>query len=315
MLFVGDQIRLARPLLAAAIAQRRESLFKTLARQQVNAGATWLLVDMGPQRRGAVDDLKWLVESIHAEVRVPLVLRSDDPAALEAGLAVAKERVLIDATLPGVFGTSAPDRAEAGLQPYLVLARQAGSRLAFSACPGGLPLPTEERLNLVTETLLPKVQAAGLPFEHVYVDPLVVALPCDQPMVRTTVETLQMLKVAAEPAPNTLVHLNDVADGVADAAKPYIMQAYVTMLLAAGIDALVANPLDPNLLDVIRVVVERDPSTAYDRLLVRLFDVTKAGVEMDVASIDAADLDQVHLFKTVQVLTNKLLYADSYLKG
>ena len=60
--------------------------------------------------------------------------------------------------------------------------------------------------------------------------------------------------------------------------SPYVTQAYVTMLLAAGIDALVANPLDPDLMEVIRVVRERDAVTAYDRLLLRLYDVTKADV-------------------------------------
>jgi hypothetical protein len=100
---------------------------------------------------------------------------------------------------------------------------------------------------------------------------------------------------------------------VADAARPYITQAYVTMLLATGLDALVANPLDPDLMEVIRVVRERDPITGYDRLLLRLYDVTKAEVDLDIASVDQSDPAQVALFKTVQVLTNKLLYADSYL--
>ena len=85
------------------------------------------------------------------------------------------------------------------------------------------------------------------------------------------------------------------------------------MLLAAGVDALVANPLDPDLLEVIRVMRDRDVATAYDRLLVRLYDVTKADVELDVASIDQSDPEQVNLFKTVQVLTNRMIYADSYL--
>jgi hypothetical protein len=106
-----------------------------------------------------------------------------------------------------------------------------------------------------------------------------------------------------------------VSDGVADAARPYITQAYVTMLLATGLDALVANPLDPDLMEVIRVVRERDPITGYDRLLLRLYDVTKAEVDLDIASVDKSDPAQVNLFKTVQVLTNKLLYADSYLSA
>ena len=85
------------------------------------------------------------------------------------------------------------------------------------------------------------------------------------------------------------------------------------MLLAAGLDALVANPLDPYLMEVIRVVRERDVTTAYDRVLLRLYDVSKAEVELDSASIDQSDPAQVSLFKTVQVLTNGLIYADSYL--
>jgi 5-methyltetrahydrofolate corrinoid/iron sulfur protein methyltransferase len=299
MLLIGNQIRLTRGILAAALRQRKGSLFQTLARQQVEAGANWLLVDMGPQRKDAAGDLAWLVGTIHDQLSIPLVLRCDDPVALEAGLKAARDQILIDATLPGV----------ADIAPFLSLAQRYGTRLAFSACPGGLPVPTDERLTLVTETLLPQTLDAGLALEDVYVDPLVAALTCDQPMVPATTETLRLLKVAAEPAPNTLVHLDDIADGVADAAKPYVTQAYVTMLLAA----LVANPLDPYLMEVIRVVRERDVTTTYDRVLLRLYDVSNAETELDPASIDQSDPAQVSLFKTVQVLTNKLIYADSYL--
>jgi 5-methyltetrahydrofolate corrinoid/iron sulfur protein methyltransferase len=305
MLLIGNQIRLARPLLAAAVGQRRGSLFKTLARQQVEAGANWLLVDMGPQRRDAADSLAWLVQTIHDEVWVPLVLRSDDPGTLEAGLKAAKDQILIDATLPGVTDLNA----------YFDLARDSGAKLVLSACPGGLPTPTEERLNLVTEVLLRQALDAGIALENLYVDPLVAALTCDQPMVPVTIETLRLLKIAADPSPNTLIHLDDIADGVADAAKPYITQAYLTMLLAAGLDALVANVLDPDLMEVLRVVRERDPSTPYDRLVLRLFDVTKADVDLDAASIGESDPAEVALFKTVQILNNKLIYADSYLSA
>jgi hypothetical protein len=200
-----------------------------------------------------------------------------------------------------------------GLDPYLALAQRYRAKLAFSACPGGLPTPTEERLSLVSETLLPQALEAGLPLADLYVDPLMVALSCDQPMVPATIETMQLLKVAADPAPNTHVHLEDVADGAAESAKPYITQAYLAMLLAAGVDALVANPLDPELLGVIRLVRERDPATDYDRLLLRLHDVTKAEVELDIASVEESDPEQVKLFRTAKVLTNRLIYADSYL--
>lgn len=303
MIFVGNQIRLTRPPLASAVSQRFDLLIRTMARRQVEAGANWLLLDLGPQRKNAAADLAWLVETVQDEIMVPLALRGDDPAAIEAGLRAARGKVLIDATLPGVDD---PD-------PFLKLARRHGALLALSACPGGLPRPTEERLSYVGDVLLPKAFDAGLSLEEFFVDPLVTALTCDQPLVPATVESLRLLKIAAEPAPNTLVHLRDVADGVADAAKPYIIQAYLAMLLAAGIDALVANPLDPDLMDVLRIIQARDPVTDYDRLLVRLFDVTKAEAELEPAFVNEADPEQVKLYKTARVLNNELLYAGGYL--
>jgi cobalamin-dependent methionine synthase I len=303
MLIIGNQIRLTRGALAAAVDQRYELLVKTLARRQVEAGANWLLVDMGPQRRKSADDMAWLVKTIQDEVCLPLALRSDDPAAMEAGIKASRDKILVDATLPGVTD----------LELFIDLAQQHKASLAFSACPEGLPTPTEERLSLVTETLLPRVLNAGVKLENVYVDPLVTALTCDQPMVPATVETLRLLNIAAELAPNTLVHLDDIADGVSDAAKPYVSQAYLAMLLAAGLDALVANALDPELMDVIRVVSGRDAITPYDRMLLRLFDVTKAEVDLEPSFIDESDPDQVKLFKTVQILNNDVIYADSYL--
>jgi 5-methyltetrahydrofolate corrinoid/iron sulfur protein methyltransferase len=305
MLLIGNQIQVARGPLAAAVDQRYDRLIRTLARRQIEAGANWLLVDMGPQRKNAAGDLAWLVKTVQDEICMPLVLRSDDPKAVEAGLKTARDQILIDATLPGV----------ADLDPYLELATRYETALAFSACPGGLPTPTEARLAAVSDTLLPAALGAGLSLDDVYVDPLVTALTCDQPLVPATVETLRLLKIAAEPAPKTLVHLADIADGVADAAKPYVSQAYLTMLLAAGLDALVANVLDPDLLEVRRVVTERDATTGYDRLLIRLFDVTKAEVDLDPAFVDHSDPEQVKLLKTVQILTNQVLYADSYLRA
>jgi 5-methyltetrahydrofolate corrinoid/iron sulfur protein methyltransferase len=303
MLLIGNQIRLSRPALASAASQRTDLLIKSLARRQVEAGANWLLLDLGPQRKNGAEDLEWLVKTVHDEVTVPLVLRSDDPAALEAGIRAARDKVLLDATLPGA----------GGLQPYLDLATRYGPSVALPACPRGLPLPTEERIEVITGDLVPRALEAGLSIDRVYVDPLVTALTCDQPMVPVTVETVRLLKIGAEPSPNVLVHLYDVSDGAADAARPYIVQAFLAMLLAAGVDGVAANPLDPGLADTMRVVVHRDPANAYDRLLLRLYDVTKAEVELDPGFVDMSDPEQVKLWKTVQVLNNRLLYADSYL--
>ena len=305
MLIIGNQIRLVRSPLASAARQRFDLLFKTLARRQVEAGANWLMIDLGPQRRNAGADLAWLVETIQDEVTVPLVLRGDDPSALALGIRAAEAQVMIDATLPGA--------GEPG--PYLELTTRYSTLIALTACPDALPLPTDERLERVTASLIPLAFEAGLELDEIYVDPLTTALTCDQPMVPVAVETLRLLKIAADPAPNTIVHLDDVADGVSDVSRPYISQAYLAMVLAAGIDALVLNPLDPELMEALRLISERDPTTGFDRLLLRLYDVTKAEVDLEPSFVDRADPEQVNLYKTIQVLNNDLLYADGYLRA
>lgn len=305
MLIIGNQIRLSRAPLASALRQRYDLLFKTLARRQVEAGANWLLIDLGPQRRSAGADLAWLVETIQEEVTLPLVLRGDDPNALALGIRAAGAQVMIDATLPGAGNP----------EPYLELATRYNTSIALPACPDSLPLPTDERLERVTTSLLPVAFDAGLELDEIFVDPLTTALTCDQPMVPVAVETLRLLKIAADPAPRTVVHLDDVADGVADASRPYISQAYLAMVLAAGVDALVLNPLDPDLMEALRLLLERDPTTGYDRLLLRLYDVTKAEVDLDPSTVDRSDPDQINLYKTSQVLHNDLLYADGYLRA
>jgi len=305
MLVIGNQIRLARSPLASAMRQRFDLLFQTLARRQVEAGANWLMIDLGPQRRDAGADLAWLVETIQQEVIVPLVLRGDDPEALALGIRAAEAQIMVDATLPGAGDP----------EPYLELATRYNTFIALSACPNGLPDPTDDRLERVTASLLPLAFETGLELEEIYVDPLTTALTCDQPMVPVAVETLRLLKIGADPAPNTIVHLDDVADGVADVSRPYVSQAYLAMVLAAGIDAVVLNPLDPELMDALRVLVGRDPTTGYDRLLLRLYDVTKAEVDLEPSFVDRADPEQVNLYKTIQVLNNDLLYAGGYLRA
>jgi len=60
-----------------------------------------------------------------------------------------------------------------------------------------------------------------------------------------------------------------------------------------------------------RIAIPGNLTTAF--LLLRLYDVTKSEVELDIASVDESDPEQVRLFRTAQVLTDQLIYADSYL--
>ncbi|MDY7042299.1 MAG: hypothetical protein SVX38_15700, partial [Chloroflexota bacterium] len=105
-----------------------------------------------------------------------------------------------------------------------------------------------------------------------------------------------------------------ISNQVPHEGRGLINRTYLVMLLAAGLDAAIADPLDEAQNEVIRIVEERDDSTSVGRLLLALYDAIEMMEELDPSAVDMDDPDQVAIWKTIQVLQNKVIFADSYLK-
>ena len=72
--------------------------------------------------------------------------------------------------------------------------------------------------------------------------------------------------------------------------------------------------MDRDLLEFIRVIEERDSSTPFNSLLLKLRDRTEAMEELQPEDVDMDDPPQVEVWKTIQVLLNKVIYTDAYLR-
>ena len=123
-----------------------------------------------------------------------------------------------------------------------------------------------------------------------------------------------MLKMVADPAPMTTIGLSNVSNAVPHEMRSLFERVYVVMLLAAGIDSAIVNPLDKELMKVIDTVETRDDSTAVGALYLKLFDAVAAMEELQPEQVDMSDPDQAEIWKTLQVLLNKVIYTDSYLR-
>jgi hypothetical protein len=86
------------------------------------------------------------------------------------------------------------------------------------------------------------------------------------------------------------------------------------MLMGAGLEMMIADPLDEKQNEVVRVIEERDESTPLGKLYLKLHDATEAMSEISKDDIDQDDPEQVAVWKSVQVLLNKVIYADSFLE-
>jgi hypothetical protein len=65
----------------------------------------------------------------------------------------------------------------------------------------------------------------------------------------------------------------------------------------------------------IRVVEERDESTSLNRLLVKLYDRVAAMEELRPGDVDMSDPTQSDVWKTYQILLNKVIYTEAYLRA
>jgi 5-methyltetrahydrofolate corrinoid/iron sulfur protein methyltransferase len=123
-----------------------------------------------------------------------------------------------------------------------------------------------------------------------------------------------MLGFAWDPPPLTNAGLSNVSNAVPNEMRPLLNRTYMVMLMGAGIDMVIADPFDEDLMEWIRVVEERDDSTELNKLLLRLHDRVEAMEELQPEDVDMSDPDQEAIWKTVQVLLNKIIYTDSYLR-
>lgn len=305
MQIIGENIHIISPRVKEAVADRNIKFFQDQAVQQVEAGASILDLNIGPQKKAGHEIMPWLVKGVQEVVDVPLCLDTTNLAAIEEGLKVAKSQCIINSV-------SAEEERLAVVPP---LAKEYNAKLiALTMGKGGIPVSAEERVNIALEKLIPMAIEIDMPMEDLLIDPLVLTVSGCQEYCPECVEAVRILKVAGDPPPATNAGLSNVSNAVPREMRPLINRTYGVMLLAAGIDYMIADPFDADLKEFIRIVNERDDSTGVGQLVLALYDKTAAMDELTADEVDFSDLEQADIFKTVQILYNDIIYTDSYLR-
>jgi 5-methyltetrahydrofolate corrinoid/iron sulfur protein methyltransferase len=305
VLIIGENIHVIAPRVKEAFDARDAAFLQQMAVRQVEAGAGVLDLNIGPQKKQGHELMPWLVEAVQQVCDVPLSLDTTNLAAMEAGLQVCKR--------PAMLNSASADPAR--LAPVMDLAAKYGARvIALTMGVDGIPTTADGRAGIAMESLLPAAEERGIAAPDIFLDPLVLTVTCNQDVARETIDAIRIFKALSDPPPTTTVGVSNVSNGCPPDVRPLINRTYLVMLLAAGLDSAIADPLDAAQNEFIRVVEQRDDSTAVNRLVLGIHDATAAMEDLDESLVDGSDDDQVALFKTYRMLRNVTLYADSYLR-
>ena len=304
MYLIGENLHILSPRFKEAVANRDTAYVQELVKKQLEAGAQALDLNVGPQKKAGPEVVTWLVDAVQAVADTTLSFDTTNLDAIVTGLKLARRQAIINST------SAQPER----LEKVPPVAAEYGAKLvALTLGDEGIPVSAEARVSIALEKLLPRCEAVGIPIENVLVDPLVLTVSGCQEYVPQCIEAVRILKQAIDPAPVVSVGLSNVSNQVPKEHRPLLNRVYAVMLMAVGLDAMIADPLDMKLKEFICVVEQRDASMPVNQLLLKLFDRTQAMEELTPDDVDWNDAEQVAIFKTVQVLLNKVIYADGYL--
>jgi cobalamin-dependent methionine synthase I len=290
----------------AALKERNGKFFQELAVTQVEAGAQALDVNLGPRKSDWEEVFPWMTGLLEEVVDVPLVFDSTNLLGIEAGLKkITKAQPMINST------SAEPER----LEKVPLLARQYNARLvALTMGTSGIPVGADERVNIAIEALIPRMLEIDYPVSNLIIDPLVLTVSGCQQYCPELIEAIRTLQVAWDPPVDVSVGLSNVSNAVPNDRRGLINRTYCAMLMGVGLKMMIADPFDEKLKDVVRIVEQRDESTPVGRLYLKLHDRVAAMEEMTPDDVDMSDPEQVDIWKTVQILLNKVIYTDSYLQ-
>ena len=306
MYIIGENIHIISQKVKDALKERDREFFMDLAVRQVEAGAQALDLNLGPRKKDWEEVFPWMVETVEAVVDVPLSFDSTNILGIEAGLKkVTKAQPIINST------SAEPER----LEKVPLLAKEYNTRLvALTMGKSGIPVGADERVNIALESLIPRCLEIDYPVENLIIDPLVLTVSGCQEYCPELIEAVRTLQFAWDPPPAISVGLSNVSNAVPHENRPLINRVYCAMLMGVGLQTMIADPFDEELKEVIRIVEERDDSTPVGKLYLSIADKIAEMEEPSVDAVDMSDPEQVAIWKTVQILQNKVIYADSYLE-
>jgi len=233
---IGERINpTGKKKFALDIKEGRTTRIRDEARAQTAAGAHALDVNVGVPGVDEVKSMTMAVFAVNDNCRLPLVIDSSDPAAMEAGLKAVDGRALVNS----ISGEKKK------IDTILPLAARYGAAvLGLTLDDSGIPDTAEGRLR-VAETILKHALDVGLRREDIMIDCLAMTVSAVPDSAATTLRAIRLVKKELGLA--TVLGVSNISFGLP--ARGLINSYFLSMAISAGLDCAIINPRTTAMMD------------------------------------------------------------------
>lgn len=237
---IGERLSATAPSVNRAFLERDPEPILKRAKEQLDAGAVYLDVNIGPADGYGADLMKWVVPLLQKEFdNVPLALDTANVSAIEAGISVynrSKGKPIVNSA------------DAAGRIGYVDLAAN-NDAIVIALCNGeGIAADNDERMTYCQQ-LLERGMMLGMDPQDMWFDPLFLVT---KGMQDKQMDILECIRMFTDMGLNSTGGLSNNSNGMPKHIRPIMDSAMVAMAMMCGLTSAIVNPNDLRLMETIK---------------------------------------------------------------
>jgi cobalamin-dependent methionine synthase I len=291
MILIGENLNVISQTLGPALKERNAGPIQAMAKAETEAGIDLIDLNIGPARKGGDELMGWVVNTVQSVTDKMLSLDTTNQDAVEAGLKVRQGPALINSVS---LQTSRVDR---GLE---MANKYNADLIGLLWSNEGMPRDVNERAMHTVDFLL-KANAAGIPNERIWIDPIASPVSVEINQVKACVEFMMMLAEIA-PGCKSTVGLSNVSNGAPSDLRCWLNRTYLIMLMRYGLYSAIVDAFDKDLM-----AIARGQRPDIVELVHKMMD----GEKPDIESLPK---EMQNYARTTRVLMGESLYSHSWLE-
>ena len=237
---IGERIHCISPIIRAAMENMDPEPILKRAKEQLDAGAVYLDVNIGPAEKNGPELMKWAVKLLQENFdNVPLCLDTANKKAIEAGISVYNP----------VKGKPIVNSADAGDRISNIELAAANNAICIALCAKqGVPADNDERMAYCQE-MLEYGMAQGMEAEDLWFDPLFLVI---KGMQEKLVQVLEFIRQLSDMGLNSSGGLSNISNMMPKHIRPIIDSTMVAMAINNGLTSAIVNPCDLRMMETIK---------------------------------------------------------------